>query len=203
MSPNDRDATTTAPWARALSFPAVLRDGRRARIRPITPTDKSRIAEAMDALSTRSRYFRFHALRTGFTDAELRQLTELDFENHVAWGAMAEDDPAKPGIGVARFVRNPEAPDRADFSITVVDAWQRNGLGSLLLQTLLVSAAELKLRYLVGTVLPENTVALRLFERFGGRPSRSDDDAVIVEIPVMPKYRTPRASREILIPQSV
>lgn len=201
MTPNDHDPNTTAPWARALSFPALLRDGRRVRIRPITPTDKTRIVRALDAMSSRTRYLRFHGLRTGFTEPELRHLTELDYEDHVAWGAIAEDEPGRPGVAVARFIRDPEAPDSAEFSITVVDAWQRSGLGSLLLRTLLVSAAERKLRRLVGTVLSENTAALRMFERFGGIPSRFDDDAVIVEIPVMPAHRTPRMSREVLMPR--
>lgn len=203
MTVPDQNQSTTAPWARALSFPAVLRDGRRVRIRPITPADKTRIVEALGAMSARTRFLRFHAPRTGFTPDELRRLTELDFENHVAWGALAEDQPGRPGVAVARFSRNEAAPDTADFSITVVDAWQRSGLGSLLLQTLLVSAAELKLRRLRGTVLRGNTAALRMFERFGGRSLRPDGDAVVVEIPVMPDHRTPRMSQEVLIRQPV
>jgi RimJ/RimL family protein N-acetyltransferase len=199
MTPHEHDPNTTAPWARALSFPAVLRDGRRVRIRPVTPADKARIVHAMDAMSPQTRYLRFHAVRTGFTDRELRHLTELDYEHHVAWGAIAEDEPGRPGVAVARFIRDPEEPDTAEFSITVVDAWQRSGLGSLLLRTLIVSAAERRIRRLTGTVLPENTAALRMFERFGGRPYEFDDDAVIVEIPVMPVHRTPRMSREILV----
>jgi RimJ/RimL family protein N-acetyltransferase len=201
MSQAQFDPNTTAPWARALSFPAVLRDGTRVRVRPIAPTDKARLAEAIEALSPRTRYQRFHSHRAGLTDGELRYLTELDYENHVAWGALAEDLPGKPGIGAARFIRDPEVPDTAEFMITVVDAWQGRGLGSLLLRTLLVSAAERDLRCLVATVLPENTDALRLFERFGGQAYRFDEEAVIVEIPVGRPHRTSRASREVLIPR--
>jgi NADH dehydrogenase len=87
MTPHEHDPNMTAPWARALSFPAVLRDGRRVRIRPVTPTDKSRIRGALDAMSPRTRYLRFHALRNGSSEPELRHLTELDYQNHVAWGA--------------------------------------------------------------------------------------------------------------------
>ena len=203
MTVPDHDQNTTAPWARALSFPAVLRDGRRVRIRPITPADKTRIVDALGAMSARTRFLRFHAPRTGFTKDELRRLTELDFENHVAWGAIAEHEPGRPGIAVARFSRDQAAPDTADFSITVVDAWQRSGLGSLLLQTLLVSAAELKLRRLRGTVLRGNAAALRMFERLGGQPIRSDGDTVVVDIPVMPDHRTPKMSQEVLIRRQV
>lgn len=199
MMRQDQTANTTAPWARALSFPAVLRDGRRVRVRPITPSDKARIAEALEAMSPRTRYLRFHSLRGPFTERELRHLTELDYEDHVAWGAIAEDEPGRPGIGSARFIRDPEMPDTAEFSITVVDDWQGRGLGSLLLRTLLVSAAERNVRKLVGTVLPENAGALRLFRRFGGEAYRFDDEGMIVEIPVTPAHRTPRMSREVLV----
>jgi len=199
MKAPDHDPNTTAPWARALSFPAVLRDGTRIRVRPIAPNDKSRIAAALEAMSPRTRYLRFHSDREGLTEPELRYLTELDYENHVAWGAIAEDAPGKPGIGSARFIRDPEHPDTAEFSIAVVDDWQGLGLGSLLLRTLLVSAAERNIRTLVGVVLPESTEALRLFQRFGGQPYRFDDEAHLVEIPVMPVHRTPRMSREVLM----
>lgn len=199
MTRDQQDPNTTAPWARALSFPALLRDGTRVRVRPITPADKPRMAQAVGAMSVWTRYQRFHSLRTALSDQDLRYLTELDYENHVAWGALAEDAPGRPGIGAARFVRDSEDPDTAEFTITVVDAWQGRGLGSLLLRTLLVSAAERNIRALVGTVLPDNTGALRLFERFGGRPYRFDDEAVIVEIPVGQPYRTPRTSQEVLV----
>jgi RimJ/RimL family protein N-acetyltransferase len=199
MTRQDRHSNATAPWARALSFPAVLRDGRRVRVRPITPTDKARIAQAMQTMSPRTRYLRFHSLRSAFTEEELRHLTELDYEHHVAWGAIAEDERGRPGIGSARFIRDPEMLDAAEFSITVVDAWQGHGLGSLLLRTLLVSAAERNVRKLVGTVLAENVGALRLFRRFGGEWYRFDDESLIVEIPVTPVYRTPRMSQEVLV----
>ena len=199
MTPRNHDPNTTAPWARALAFPAVLRDGRRVRVRPVTPADKPRIAAAMQAMSPQTRYQRFHPFRDELTEGELRHLTELDYENHVAWGAIADDEPGRPGIGSARFIRDPEAPDTAEFSITVVDAWQGLGLGTLLLRTLLVSAAERHLRSLIGTVLPENVAALRLFERFGGQVYRFDDEAQIVEIPVRGTHRTPRMSREVLL----
>jgi RimJ/RimL family protein N-acetyltransferase len=199
MQSTELGATTTAPWARALSFRASLRDGRPVTIRPITSADKPRLAAALDTMSPKSRYLRFHSAREGLTEGELRQLTELDHEHHVAWGAIAEGEPGRPGIGVARFIRNPNEPDTAEFSIAVVDAWQRRGLGSLLLRTLLVSAAERQVRRLVGTVLPENTGALLMFAKFGGEPTVIEDDEVVVEIPVVSAHRTPRVSHQVLI----
>jgi hypothetical protein len=121
-------AGETDPWARSLAFHSVLRDGRRVRVRPISPGDKGRMVDALLAMSARSRYLRFHEDRTAFTDAELRYLTELDYCRHVAWGALAPDEPGQPAVAVARFIREADE-DAAEFSITVVDAWQ--GVGSV------------------------------------------------------------------------
>jgi RimJ/RimL family protein N-acetyltransferase len=187
-------AGETDPWARSLAFQGVLRHGRRVRIRPISSGDKSRIATALLNMSARSRYLRFHEYRTGLTDAELRYLTELDYRRHVAWGALAPDEPGRPGVGVARFIRDPERPDAAEFAITVVDDWQGVGLGKLLLQTLLVSAAEYGIERLVAHVLEENTPALRLFRHVGARTVAQEGGSLVLEVPVSSAIRRPRAS---------
>jgi GNAT superfamily N-acetyltransferase len=187
----------TDPWARSLAFHGVLRDGRRVRVRPISPGDKGRLVDALLRMSARSRHLRFHQHRMALTDDELRYLTELDYRRHVAWGAMASDEPGRPGVGVARLIRDPDG-DAAEFSVTVVDAWQGVGLGKLLLQTLMVSAAEYGVTRLVGHVLRENEPALRMFHHVGGRTIGREGDTVVVEIPVVSAVRRPRASEALL-----
>jgi RimJ/RimL family protein N-acetyltransferase len=191
-------AGKTDPWARSLAFRSVLRDGRQVRVRPISPGDKGRIVDALLRMSARSRYLRFHEQRLALTDAELRYLTELDYRRHVAWGALALDEPGQPGVGVARFVREADG-QAAEFAVTVVDAWQGVGLGKVLLQTLLVSAAEYGIDRLTARVLAENEPALRLFRRIGGRVSAGEDNTRAVEIPVGSAARRPRASEALLL----
>jgi L-amino acid N-acyltransferase YncA len=109
-------------------------------------------------------------------------------------------------VGVARFVRDPERPDAAEFAITVVDDWQGVGLGKLLLQTLLVSAAEYGVEHLVAHVLEENTPALRLFRQVGARTVGQEDGSLTVEVPVGSAMRRPRASetrlRRVVVDES-
>ena len=188
---------TTAPWALALSFGTTLPDGSRVLVRPITPADKARIAAALDQLSPQSRLFRFGAVRDQLSPEELAHLTELDYRTHVAWGALAVDLPGEPGIAVAPFIRHAEDPRKADCAITVVDAWQRRGLGGVLLQTLLVSAAELGVEVLVRRVQPANEGAVRLVRSLGGRVSRAADGALLLEVPVQ------RADRHLTVSQQV
>lgn len=188
----------TAPWARALAFHTTLPDGGRVRIRPVTPADKGRIAAALERMTARTRFLRFGSERQQLSLAELRYLTELDYDTHVAWGAIAVDEPGQPGVAVARFVRNPDQPSEAEFAITIVDAWQGRGLGRVMMQTLMLSAAERDVETLVGYVLPENRDALHLFTSLGGQTCVFDDEMVVVEIPVGRARRRAHQSGKVL-----
>lgn len=190
--------TGTGEWearARALAFRALLVNGRRIQVRPVVPADRVHLAEGLSRMSARSRYLRFHSRVTRLSEARLRYLSEVDFEEHVAWGALAVEEPGAPGVGVARFVRDADHPDSAEFAITVLDDWQGMGLGSLLLRTLMGSAAQRGIKRLVAPVLLENVAALRLIERLGGRRARVENNVADVVLPVQRSLRASRPMR--------
>ena len=145
-----------------------LRDGTRVLLRPIGPHDRQRLVEGLRRLSERSRRLRFHAAVQELSDDQLRYLTEVDQVDHVAWVALDRDRPDDPGVGVARYVRVTDEPTVAEAAITVADAYQGRGAGTLLLGTL----AGLARRHGIGVfrnyVLADNDAMLDLFERLGG-----------------------------------
>ena len=53
----------------------------------------------------------------------VRYLTEIDHHDHEAVIALAEE--TGEGIGIARYVRNPERPDAAEVAVTVIDDWRK------------------------------------------------------------------------------
>lgn len=175
-------------------FNAELRDGRRVRVRLITPADKGGLIAGLARLSPRSRYLRFHRMVERLSDDELRYLTEVDMRDHFAWVAVSLDEPGQPGIGVIRYVRDAADRRTAEVAITVVDDWQGVGLGRLLLETLLVSAMMNGIEWLRAIVLPEDEAALRLFRGVGGHPGGGEGDALVVDIPVSSPERTLFAS---------
>lgn len=120
---------------------AVLRDGTRVVLRLIRPEDKELLRAGFDRLSPASRYARFLAPKASLSDDELRYLCDVDQEDHVAIGAVREDDPTR-GLGIARFIRQPDRPDTAEAAIAVTDEVQHQGLGSLLGLRLIAAAAE-------------------------------------------------------------
>lgn len=181
------------------AFDVRLRDGRRVRIRPLVPEDRAEIARALDRMSSRSLYFRFHRVVERLSDAELQYLADVDQERHVAWGAIALDDPGRPGIGVARFVRDADDPSRAQVAIAIIDDYHRAGLGRVLLQTLLVTAAQVGVQTLVAEVLPDNIAALRLFRSVGAELTPDCADTCRLEIPVRSERRAHRSSRPIYL----
>lgn len=119
---------------------AILRDGTEVVISRLTPADAPLVADAFARLSEESRRLRFLGPKPSLSPAELRYLTEVDGHRHEALGAM---DPATGQvIAIGRFVRIPGRPESAEVAITVADAWQRRGLGRLLLERLADRARE-------------------------------------------------------------
>ncbi|MEM8599167.1 MAG: hypothetical protein AAGF99_04535 [Bacteroidota bacterium] len=150
--------------------------------RPVLPSDRERLRIGFEALSDRSKYLRFFAPHPTLTDAELRYLTEVDHVHHAAWGLLSGDQrqgdalsEANSGLGIGRFVRLPSQPDAAEFSLTVPDAAQGDGVGRLLLALLLVHAGQVEVATLVGLVDDANATVVGWMRRLGLRPRRSAD----------------------------
>jgi GNAT superfamily N-acetyltransferase len=158
----------TAAEARALAFEIRLRDGRRVLVRPVIPEDARRLQEDLTRMSWQSRLFRFHRRLSRLGREQLHYLAAVDQRTHAAWGALSLDEPGMPGVGVARYVVEQDDARTARAVITVIDDYQRVGLGMALLEMLRVTAHENGVTRLIGHVLPENTAGRRLVAGAGG-----------------------------------
>jgi protein lysine acetyltransferase len=133
----------------------AARDGTRIRIRPIVPEDRVLLRQGYDELSEESRYRRFMGLKK-LTDADLDYLTQIDYRDHFAWIAFAVDEHPEHAIGVARYVRSKDDPEEAEAAVTVLDAYQNRGIGTLLLEALAAVASENGIHRFIGYLLVEN-----------------------------------------------
>jgi GNAT superfamily N-acetyltransferase len=153
----------------SIEFP--LRDGTLVVIRPILPSDADRLRDGFERLSPESRYRRFMSAVDELSDEQVRFLTHVDYEDHMAWVALDPLDPGRRGLGVARYVRVAEEPSVAEAAVTVVDSHQGRGLGTVLLGVLALSAERNGIRTFRGFVLEANAPMLASSETW--EPERS------------------------------
>ena len=163
----------------ALGAPVVLRDGSRVRLRQGHSSDKELLLRGFERLSPESRYRRFLAAMPELSEAMVRYLTEIDHHDHEAIAAL--DENTGDGVGVARYVRNPERPEVAEVAVTVIDEWQGRGLGTRLLELLGGRARAEGIKSFTALMLATNQEMMDVLEALG--PVRIiDREAGTVEI---------------------
>jgi GNAT superfamily N-acetyltransferase len=162
----------------------ALEDGTRIHFRPIRADDKQRLAAGFNALSPTSRYRRFFRHIDHLSESQLRYLTEVDGENHVAWLAVLPDFPGEPGVGVGRWIRLSDDPAHAEAAVTVLDEYQHKGLGKALLYLLARSAIERGLAGFRAWVLGDNQPMFDLLKDMGALPGHWEEGVYEVTVPL-------------------
>jgi RimJ/RimL family protein N-acetyltransferase len=155
----------------------LLRDGRRVTIRALRPDDEAGLTEAVEGLSAASLHRRFFAVKRNFSDREKEFFLHVDFVNHVALVAEIADGPATRIIGGARYVVS--SPGSAEVAFAIVDEFQGQGLGTLLMRHLLTIARGAGLSTLVAEVLAENAGMLKVFAKSGLELQTKRDAGVV------------------------
>jgi GNAT superfamily N-acetyltransferase len=107
-------------------------------------------------MSPQSKFARFGSGIASLSAAELRYLTDVNQVSHVAWGAVIDDEPA----GVSRYIVDGAA--EAEIAITVVDRFQRRGLGRALFEALAASARAAGIESFHFAIEPWNRSVLRM-----------------------------------------
>ena len=145
--------------------PTALRDGTPVCMRAIRPDDKDRLRIGFAHLSPRSVYQRFLHPVKELTIDYLRNLTELDFRNHVGLALAVEEESGERLIAVGRFVRVAPDADDAEVAFTVADEYQHRGAATLLLQSLVRFARACGIRELVAVLLENNRAMFRVLDK--------------------------------------
>jgi GNAT superfamily N-acetyltransferase len=142
-------------------------DGTDLLVRPILVSDGDGIERMFRRLSRKSIYFRFFSPIARIPPTMLARLTDVDHLRRDALVALEGDEI----VAVARYdaARNDNGEDvatrDAEIAVTVVDAWQRRGLGHRLLQRLEELAERRGYDAFVARMLPDNRAALELVHK--------------------------------------
>lgn len=159
----------------------LLTDGRVARLRPIKPSDATRLVEFYDRVSPESKYLRFFAPYPRLSQRDVQRFTEVDYVDRVAFILTL----GELMIGVGRYDRIEN--DQAEVAFLIEDAHQGRGIAQLLLEHLAEAARERGITKFVAEILPENRRMAQVFVDAGYRVSKDVEDGVLsVEFPILP-----------------
>src|SRR2546429_9264332 len=95
---------------------------------------------------------------------------------HMAFAVTRVSDGVEQFVGVGRYVVD-AVKSSAEVALVLADAWQGQGLGRRLLETLLGHAASAGIREALGTVLATNVAMLRPVRSMGFTVSPEPGDA--------------------------
>jgi RimJ/RimL family protein N-acetyltransferase len=165
------------PEAAEYSVREHLRDDRPIAIRALRPDDRAGMLAAIGRTSMQSLQRRFFVPKKGFSEQEMAFFLNIDFESHVAIVAEVEEDGHPVIAGGGRYIV--VQPGQAEIAFVVVDAYQGQGIGTILMRHLAVLARNAGLKELIAEVLPENTAMLKLFKKFGFRTDAKGSPQVV------------------------
>jgi acyl-CoA synthetase (NDP forming)/GNAT superfamily N-acetyltransferase len=163
---------------------ALLMDGRIIHVRPVSEADTDALNALYTRVSPRSRYLRFFSAGISI-DREVQRLIAPS-DDHVA--LLAEHEEVAVGVASYEILNSTQA----EIALLVDDAWQGDGIGSLLIEHLAAVARRAGIQELVGDVLATNVTMLRTSASLApgiARQHGEDPEVVRVHIPTQPDER--------------
>ena len=167
-----------------MSYQTTLEDRTTLVIRPIRPEDKPLLLDGFNRLSERSRYFRFFTKLPTLSRDQLHYLTEVDQESHSAWVAGVVEDGHETGVGVIRWIRLRDDPSTAEMAVTVVDDYQRRGIGRTLFYVAAQEALLKGVKSFFAVVLAENRATIAMLRGMGSSTGTYEDGVLHLTIPL-------------------
>jgi acyl-CoA synthetase (NDP forming)/GNAT superfamily N-acetyltransferase len=151
----------------------VLRDGRTAHLRPISPNDEAALVDFYGEVSDQSKYFRFFAPMPTLSEKDVHRFTHVDHHDRVAFVLTH----AERIVAVGRYERT--GPEQAEVAFLVQDKHQGRGMGQLLLEHLAQAGRECGVANFVAEVLPENSRMVQVFREMGYQVKSGWDEGTI------------------------
>lgn len=169
-------------------FDHVLKDGSTVHIRRIRPDDKERLLGMWARTSEESRRLRFHG-PFHMDENNVHRFTDLDPQLQYAVVATRGRGERERIIGVARYERDPDRLDHAEFAALIQDDEQGRGVGTVLVRQVALASEAAGIRTLSGDILSDNVRMLNLVRELGleytsgheGGVVRSDLETIVTE----------------------
>jgi acetyltransferase len=158
----------------------MAKGGDEVTIRPIRPEDEPLMVDFHQRLSQRSvysRYFHMVSLSQRTAHVQLTRMCFIDYDRTMALLAEREDPKhEREFLGIGWLTRIHGTND-ADAAVLVKDDFQRQGLGTELLQRLIHIGRQEKIERIAADILAENRamqlICQRLVSSFSTIPSKA------------------------------
>lgn len=144
----------------------VLSNGTSVVLRPIKPEDEPLWRDLVSGCSPETIQSRFRGLFKPSIHSIAARYCCYDYDREMAIAAEIIENGARKFVGVVRLISD-SVHHEAEFAVLVGDPWQRQGIGSMLMDQGLGIAKLWGIRSLVAEVSPTNQRMLRMFEHRG------------------------------------
>jgi RimJ/RimL family protein N-acetyltransferase len=147
-------------WQRHL----VLGDGWRIFVRPIKPDDEPLMHDLLVHVSKQDLRLRFFDSIREFSHQFVARLTQIDYAREMAFVAI--DEAIDEIIGVVRLYSG-ASHETGEYAILLRSSLKGKGLGWALMQLIIEYAKSEGLKRMVGQILQENSVMLKMCRELG------------------------------------
>jgi GNAT superfamily N-acetyltransferase len=167
----------------------ALNNGTHVLIRPLHPQDRQLEFQFIGQLSAESFRTRFFGVIGPADVSLLDQMMDVDYRTRSAYIAMIHENGLLREVGISRYAVAADA-QQCDCAVVVADRWQRQGVGTLLMQHLIVAARQNGFKKMMSVHQSNNFGMHRLARSLGfhGRYPATGDDEIIYELDLTPAF---------------
>jgi RimJ/RimL family protein N-acetyltransferase len=162
-------------WERHL----VLGDGWKVFARPVRPDDEPLILDLLQHVSKEDLRLRFFDSIKEFSHPFLVRLTQLDYARAMAF--VAFDETRGDILGVVRVHSDP-AGESGEYAILLRSDLKGHGLGWALMQMMIEYGKSEGLAQIIGQILQENSVMLKMCRELGFEVKTNPDDLGLCDV---------------------
>jgi RimJ/RimL family protein N-acetyltransferase len=112
----------------------------------------------------------------------MHYLFEVDYVDHFVW--VLVDGVEGPAVADTRFVRDVDDPSAAEIAFIVADDYQGRGIGTFLMEALIIAAHVAGVRRFTARLLAENAPMRAILDRYGGEWERDEPGVITTEFDV-------------------
>ena len=156
-------------------------DGSELMLRPVLPGDSERSNHPSVEFSSETLYRRFMSTRAP-SPALMDYLFQVDYVDHFVWVLL--DGADGPVVADVRFVRDLDDPATAEIAFIVADDYQGRGIGSFLMDALIISARAGGVQRFTARLLSDNVAMRHILDRFGAEWDRDEPGVVVTNFDV-------------------